>query len=125
MEEYVREFVNDTRQPSEFCSAGEDGMCRLDEFVKSQWHARNDGFGDFEKYDHAGWWWGLNITFLTRPGLECLRVFMALASYAPSLAYSCTSLILRQAFSCATDDGPSCRILSSHHLYITPSTCRQ
>jgi len=53
--EYVRIFINDTGQPLELCSTGETGMCRLDEFVKSQGHARNDGFGDFEKCNHTGW----------------------------------------------------------------------
>ena len=53
-EEYVRIFVNDARQPLEFCGAGEDGMCRLEEFVKSQEYARNDGFGDFEGCKYTG-----------------------------------------------------------------------
>ena len=53
-EEYVRIFVNDARQPLEFCGAGEDGMCKLDEFVKSQEYARNDGFGDFEGCKYTG-----------------------------------------------------------------------
>jgi hypothetical protein len=42
-EECVRVFVNDARQRLEFCDAGEDGMCKLDEFLKSQRYARNDG----------------------------------------------------------------------------------
>ena len=46
-EEYVRIFVNDARQPLYFCGAGDDGMCKLGEFVRSQEYARNDGFGDF------------------------------------------------------------------------------
>ena len=53
-EEYVRIFVNDARQPLEFCNAGEDGMCKLEEFVKSQEYARNDGFGDFEGCKYTG-----------------------------------------------------------------------
>ena len=53
-EEYVRIFVNDARQPLEFCGAGEDGMCKLEEFVKSQEYARNDGFGDFEGCKYTG-----------------------------------------------------------------------
>lgn len=53
-EEYVRIFVNDARQPLEFCGAGQDGMCKLDEFVKSQEYARNDGFGDFEGCEYTG-----------------------------------------------------------------------
>jgi len=53
-EEYVRIFVNDVRQPLEFCGAGEDGMCKLEEFVKSQQYARNDGFGDFEGCGYTG-----------------------------------------------------------------------
>jgi len=48
-DEYVGIFVNDARQPSEFCGAGKDDICRLDEFVKSQEYARNDGFEDFER----------------------------------------------------------------------------
>ena len=47
-DEYVRIFVNDVRQPLEFCGADEDGMCKLKQFVNSQEYARNDGFGDFE-----------------------------------------------------------------------------
>ena len=54
-EGYVRIFVNDARQPLEFCGAGEDGMCRLDESVRTQGYARNDGFGDFERCNHTGW----------------------------------------------------------------------
>ena len=53
-EEYVRIFVNDARQPLEFCGAGKDGMCKLKEFVKSQEYARNDGFGDFEGCKYTG-----------------------------------------------------------------------
>jgi len=47
-EDYVRIFINDARQPLEFCGAGKDGMCKLKDFVESQRYARNDGFGDFE-----------------------------------------------------------------------------
>jgi len=53
-EEYVRIFVNDARQPLEFCGAGKDGMCELKEFVKSQKYARNDGFGDFDGCKYTG-----------------------------------------------------------------------
>ena len=53
-EEYVRIFVNDVRQPLHFCGAGEDGMCKLDDFVTSQEYARNDGFGDFERCGYVG-----------------------------------------------------------------------
>jgi len=53
-EEYVRIFVNDARQPLKFCGAGDDGMCKLEEFVKSQKYARNDGFGDFEGCNYTG-----------------------------------------------------------------------
>lgn len=48
-DEYVRIFVNDARQPLEFCGAEEDGMCELGAFVTSQAYARNNGSGDFEK----------------------------------------------------------------------------
>lgn len=53
-EEYVRVFVNDVRQPLGFCGAGEDGMCKLGDFVASQEYARNDGFGDFERCNYTG-----------------------------------------------------------------------
>ncbi|KAF9645613.1 phosphoglycerate mutase-like protein [Thelephora ganbajun] len=53
-QEYVRIFVNDVRQPLVFCGAGEDGMCKLEDFVKSQEYARNDGFGDFEGCKYTG-----------------------------------------------------------------------
>ena len=53
-EEYVRIFVDDARQPLEFCGAGVDGMCKLEDFVKSQEYARNDGFGDFEECKYTG-----------------------------------------------------------------------
>lgn len=55
-EEYVRIFVSDVRQPLDFCGAGEDGMCKLADFVRSQEYARNDGFGDFERCNHTGTW---------------------------------------------------------------------
>ncbi|KAG5642973.1 hypothetical protein DXG03_001821 [Asterophora parasitica] len=48
-EEFVRIFVNDARQPLEFCGAGEDGLCTLKAFVDSQSYARTDGNGDFTK----------------------------------------------------------------------------
>ena len=54
VEEYVRIFVNDAKQPLEFCGADEDGMCKLDDFVNSQEYARNDGFGDFEGCGYTG-----------------------------------------------------------------------
>jgi hypothetical protein len=55
-EEHVRIFVNDALLPLEFCGAGEDGVCRLDDFVQSQEYARNDGFGDFERCDYTARW---------------------------------------------------------------------
>ena len=48
-EEYVRIFVNDELQDLEFCGGDSNGMCALQEFVKSQEYARKNGFGDFEK----------------------------------------------------------------------------
>ncbi|PSR83458.1 hypothetical protein PHLCEN_2v5730 [Hermanssonia centrifuga] len=45
----VRIWVNDVLQPLEFCGAGEDGVCSLDAFVKSQAFARSNGAGDWEK----------------------------------------------------------------------------
>jgi hypothetical protein len=47
--EYVRIFVNDERQPLEFCGADRHGLCSLDAFVASQGYARSDGGGDFER----------------------------------------------------------------------------
>ncbi|KAI9057638.1 phytase [Trametes sanguinea] len=47
--QHVRVLVNDALQPLEFCGADADGLCTLDEFVKSQAYARSDGAGDFEK----------------------------------------------------------------------------
>jgi len=44
----VRIFVNDNLQPLEFCGAGFDGLCSLDDFVASQRFARKNGDGDFE-----------------------------------------------------------------------------
>ena len=52
--EYVRIFVNDARQPLHFCGAGGDGMCELEEFLRSQEYARNDGFGDFAECVYTG-----------------------------------------------------------------------
>lgn len=46
---FVRVLVNDAVQPLEFCGGDEDGICALDDFVKSQSYARHDGEGDFEK----------------------------------------------------------------------------
>jgi hypothetical protein len=48
-EEYVRILVNDQVQPIRFCAAGDDGLCRLDRFVRSQEYARSNGGGDFQK----------------------------------------------------------------------------
>ena len=45
---FVRILVNDAVQPLEFCG-GVGGLCELDAFVESQWYARHDGDGDFEK----------------------------------------------------------------------------
>jgi len=45
---FVRIFVNDAIQPLEFCG-GAGGLCELHAFVESQWYARHDGDGDFEK----------------------------------------------------------------------------
>ena len=53
-EEYVRVFVNDAKQPLHFCGASGDGMCRLEEFVRSQEYARNVGFGDFAACAYTG-----------------------------------------------------------------------
>ena len=53
-EEYVRIFVNDAKQPLHFCGADSSGMCRLEEFVRSQEYARNDGFGDFAACAYTG-----------------------------------------------------------------------
>ena len=53
-EEYVRVFVNDAKQPLHFCGPHGDGMCRLEEFVRSQEYARNDGFGDFAACAYTG-----------------------------------------------------------------------
>ena len=45
---FVRILVNDAVQPLEFCG-GVAGLCELHAFVESQWYARHDGNGDFEK----------------------------------------------------------------------------
>lgn len=47
--EFVRIFVNDALQPLDFCGADKSGMCSLEDFVKSQSYARNNGEGDFQK----------------------------------------------------------------------------
>jgi hypothetical protein len=48
---FVRVFVNDALQSLEFCG-GVVGLCELHAFMESQWYARHDGDGDFEKcYD--------------------------------------------------------------------------
>ena len=51
--DYVRIFVNDALQPLKFCGAGEDGVCKLGDFVKSQRYSQNDGLGDFEGCNYA------------------------------------------------------------------------
>ncbi|KAG6373929.1 histidine phosphatase superfamily [Boletus reticuloceps] len=43
---YVRVLVNDAVQPLTFCTAHEDGLCALANFVESQSYARNNGEGD-------------------------------------------------------------------------------
>lgn len=45
---FVRILVNDAIQPLEL-SGGVGGLCELHAFVESQWYAKNDGDGDFEK----------------------------------------------------------------------------
>ncbi|KAI0306401.1 acid phosphatase [Multifurca ochricompacta] len=45
---FVRILINDAVQPLEFCG-GISGLCQLNAFVESQWYARQDGDGDFEK----------------------------------------------------------------------------
>ena len=47
--DFVRIFVNDDLQPLDFCGANSSGMCSLDDFVKSQSYARDNGKGDFQK----------------------------------------------------------------------------
>ena len=50
---FIRIFVNDAIQPLEFCG-GVGGLCELHAFMESQWYARHDGDGDFQKcYDKA------------------------------------------------------------------------
>ncbi|KAH9066440.1 phytase [Lactarius vividus] len=44
----IRILVNDAVQPLEFCD-GVGGLCELYSFVESQWYARHDGNGDFER----------------------------------------------------------------------------
>ena len=44
-------FLNDARQPLERCDACGDSM---EEFVKSQEYARNNGFGDFAGRKYTG-----------------------------------------------------------------------
>lgn len=47
---YVRILMNDAVQDLEFCGGvGEDGLCPLHAFVKSQAYARRNGEGDWEK----------------------------------------------------------------------------
>ncbi|KAI9446252.1 phytase [Lactarius indigo] len=45
---FVRVLVNDAVQPLEFCG-GVGGLCELHAFAESQWYARHDGDGDFER----------------------------------------------------------------------------
>ncbi|KAI9459508.1 histidine phosphatase superfamily [Lactarius psammicola] len=45
---FVIILVNDAVQPLEFCG-GVGGLCELHAFVESQWYARHDGNGDFER----------------------------------------------------------------------------
>ena len=47
--EYVRIFVNDELQDLVFCGADRNGLCALDDFVRSQRYARASGGGDFER----------------------------------------------------------------------------
>ncbi|EIW76440.1 phosphoglycerate mutase-like protein [Coniophora puteana RWD-64-598 SS2] len=46
---YVRVLVDDALQPLAFCGAGEDGVCSLKKFVKSQKFARKTGQKRWEK----------------------------------------------------------------------------
>ena len=50
----ARIFVDDVRQPLEFRSAGQDCMYILDDLVRSQEYARNDGLGRFERCGYTG-----------------------------------------------------------------------
>ena len=54
VEEDVRISVDDVSQPLEICSAGQDCMYILDDFVRSQEYARNDGLGSFERCGYTG-----------------------------------------------------------------------
>ena len=54
VEEDVRISVDDVSQPLEICSAGQDCMYILDDFVGSQECARNDGLGRFERCGYTG-----------------------------------------------------------------------
>ena len=47
--DFVRVFVGDALQPLDFCGADSSGLCSLDDFVKSQSYARENGKGDFQK----------------------------------------------------------------------------
>jgi hypothetical protein len=49
MDEYVRILVNDKVESLLFCGASSDGLCLLDDFLKSQSYARSNGRGDFDK----------------------------------------------------------------------------
>ena len=54
IKEDARIFVDDVRQPLEFCGAGQDCMYILDDFVRSQEYARHDGLGRFERCGYTG-----------------------------------------------------------------------
>jgi len=45
---FVRILVNGAVQPLGFCG-GVGGLCELHAFVESQWYAKHDGNGDFER----------------------------------------------------------------------------
>jgi len=46
--DFVRILVNEVVQPLSFCG-GAEGLCSLDDFVKSQGYARSNGDGDFQR----------------------------------------------------------------------------
>ncbi|KAJ6502122.1 phytase [Mycena sanguinolenta] len=49
-EEYVRILINDALQPLDFCAAKDRiGLCTLSAFVQSQFYARTNGDGDWER----------------------------------------------------------------------------
>ncbi|BGP16153.1 hypothetical protein JCM10213_006087 [Rhodosporidiobolus nylandii] len=49
--DYVRFFINDQLQVPIFCEGADatTGLCLLSSFVESQWYARDNGNGDFQK----------------------------------------------------------------------------